>query len=498
MNRKFHLRLPALLIAAFTVVGCASQAESPVTTETGNQDTSPATEAVTEPAIVREQPNLPENLDFGGHTFTIMNNEHSLPMWTQYGVGTDDMNGESLNDAIFSRNKTIEDQYNCTIVSYQTLDLGGEISKLVKAGDSTMDLTTPHLRTFASHAAEGLYIDLHTVESLDLSRPWYDQNSVAEVSIMNRLFGAATDITLMDKQATGALVFNKGIYANYDLDSTFGDIYSIVRDGKWTFEMMSAMATSVSSDLNGDGVMTDADLYGLLYQRDTLTSFFTAFDINLATKNSEDIPEMTLASDRNFTVTEHIFDLIYREDYCMHVMKYFGEQDYTDKMVEMFQGDRALMMWIRLRDVEDLRSMEADFGILPMPKYEDSDDSYRSAVNSYVGTMTCIPQTNYDPEMTGYFIEALASESHYTVIPEYYNINLQGKISRDEESREMLDLIFSNRHYDLGEIYDPGNFANTLIYLTMNAKRDIATLWAKQEKMVTRNLEKLLEKFGDL
>ena len=142
--------------------------------------------------------------------------------------------------------------------------------------------------------------------------------------------------------------------------------------------------------------------------------------------------------------------------------------------------------------------MEADFGILPMPKYEESDNSYRSAVNSYVGTMTCIPQTNYDPDMTGYFIEALASESHYTVIPEYYNINLQGKISRDEESREMLDLIFSNRHYDLGEIYDPGNFANTLIYLTMNAKRDIASLWAKQEKSVTRNLEKLLEKFGDL
>ena len=182
----------------------------------------------------------------------------------------------------------------------------------------------------------------------------------------------------------------------------------------------------------------------------------------------------------------------------MHVMKYFGEQDYTDKMVEMFQGDRALMMWIRLRDVEDLRSMEADFGILPMPKYEESDNSYRSAVNSYVGTMTCIPQTNYDPDMTGYFIEALALESHYTVIPEYYNINLQGKISRDEESREMLDLIFSNRHYDLGEIYDPGNFANTLIFMTMDGKRDIASLWAKQEKSVTRNLEKLLEKFGDL
>ena len=96
------------------------------------------------------------------------------------------------------------------------------------------------------------------------------------------------------------------------------------------------------------------------------------------------------------------------------------------------------------------------------------------------------------------FIEALASESHYTVIPEYYNVNLQGKISRDEESREMLDIIFANRHYDLGEIYDPGNIANTLIYMTMNTKRDIASTWAKSEKNINRQLEKLLEKFGDM
>ncbi len=498
MHQIINRSIAMLLLAILAATGCASQEETTTPKETQAVD-SPATEAVTE--IVTEpriDPNLPEDLNFEGHTFTIMNNEHSLPMWTQYGVGSEEMNGESLNDAIYSRNKTIEDQYNCTVVSYQTLDLNGELTKLIRAGDSTVDVTTPHLRTFASQAANGLYVDLHTVESLELSQPWYDQNSVAEVSIMNRLFGVASDITLMDKQATGALVFNKGIYTSYDLDSTFGDIYTIVRDGKWTFDMLTALATSVSSDLDGDGVRTEADLYGLLYQRDTLTSLFTAFDINLATKNADDVPEMTIATDRNFTVTEKIFDLIYRDDYCMHVMKYFGEQDYTDKMVETFQSDHALLMWIRLRDVEDLRNMDTDFGILPMPKYDENDSSYRSAVNSYVGTMTCIPQSNYNPELTGYFIEALASESHYTVIPEYYNVNLQGKISRDEDSREMLDIIFSNRHYDLGEIYDPGNFANTLIFMTMDGKRDIASTWAKNEKRVNKNLENLLEKFGDL
>ncbi|MBR5871618.1 MAG: hypothetical protein IKZ09_11350 [Clostridia bacterium] len=494
-NKRTNPVLAGLLLT-LVLVGCAETAAPSTDTAavTTAADTNAVTEETTEPRVM---PDLPENLDFAGHTFTIINNDHSLPMWAQYGIGTDALNGESLNDAIYTRNKTIEDTYNCKVVSYQTLDLNGELAKLVKAGDGAVDVATTHLRTFATHASSGYYIDLHTVESMDLSQPWYDQNSVSEVSIMNRLFGVATDITLMDKQATGAIVFNKGIYANYDLDSTFGDIYTLVRDGKWTLDLMNQIVTSVSSDLDGDGVRTENDLWGLLYQRDTLTSFFTAFDINIATKNSEDIPEMTLINDNNVTAMDDIFDLLYQENYCLHVMKYFGEQDYTDKMVQTFQEDHALMMWIRLRDVEDLRGMETDFGILPMPKYAEADAAYRSAVNSYVGTLTCIPQTNYDPTMTGYFIEALAAESHYTVIPEYYNINLQGKISRDEDSREMLDLIFSNRHYDLGEIYDPGSIANTLIYMTMTYKRDVASTWAKKEKSINKNLEKLINAFAD-
>ena len=59
----------------------------------------------------------------------------------------------------------------------------------------------------------------------------------------------------------------------------------------------------------------------------------------------------------------------------------------------------------------------------------------------------------------------------------------------------MLDLIFGNRVYDLGQIYDPGDFANTLIYMTMTDDRDVASKWAKTEKMVNKLLEKMLAKF---
>lgn len=109
--------------------------------------------------------------------------------------------------------------------------------------------------------------------------------------------------------------------------------------------------------------------------------------------------------------------------------------------------------------------------------------------------MTCIPTSNYDPEMTGYFIEVLASESRYDLLPVYYDINLKGKVSRDEESQEMLDVIFGNRIYDLGQIYDPGDFSNTLIYMTMTYDWDFASKWAKNQKMIDKTLERILKNF---
>ena len=214
------------------------------------------------------------------------------------------------------------------------------------------------------------------------------------------------------------------------------------------------------------------------------------------TKNADDIPEPTLMTEQGSDALDKIFDLLYQEDYCMNVMITFGE-DYTENMVNMFEEKKSLILWIRFADVENLRAMDIDFGIVPVPLYTEAQSRYYSSVNPYVGTLTCIPQCAYDTEMTGYFVEALASESHYRVLPEYYEINLKGKVARDQESRDMMDTIFSSRIYDLGQIYDPGDFANTLIYMTMNHDRDVASKWAKSGKLVQKTLDKMLAKFED-
>lgn len=494
MAKKFLSLLLTALMLAPIMSACSETAVD----ETEESSVTPAAEESTE-AVEGEEPvypDLPDDLNFDGHTFTILNNDYSIAIWAQIDIYAEEMTGESINDAVFTRNTTVSDKYSCSIASEKTTDVTTVLKTSILADDGFVDIVTPQLRTFANHAQEAYYIDLHTINSMNLSKPWYDQNSVAEVSINKLLYGVATDITIMDEQATGAYVFNKQLYTNYQLAAAFGSIYDVVKDGRWTMDTLSQMITTVSDDLDGDGDRDSDDLYGMLYQRDTLTSLFTGFNINIAAKNADDIPEMTLMSEQNVDIMDKIFDMLYQPDHCFNVMAKLGEANWSDGMVQMFQADQAFLMWIRLADVENLRSMETDFGILPMPKFTEDEAEYRSAVNSYVGTLTCIPICNYDPEMTGYFIEALAFEGRNTLMPVYYEGKLQGQVSRDEESRAMLEIIFANRHYDLGEIYDPGNFANTLIYMTMNDDRDVASKWAKNQRMISKSLDKMLRKFG--
>ena len=51
--------------------------------------------------------------------------------------------------------------------------------------------------------------------------------------------------------------------------------------------------------------------------------------------------------------------------------------------------------------------------------------------------------TNNQLDATCAVLEALAFYSEATTLKAYYNLNLQGKLSRDNESRRVLDLIFS-------------------------------------------------------
>ncbi|MCL2815252.1 MAG: hypothetical protein FWD23_11690 [Oscillospiraceae bacterium] len=437
-------------------------------------------------------PELP-GINLGGADFVIMTSEAwAIPVWEQNDIYAKEENGETINDAVYRRNSIIEERYNCKIREKQALidSMPADIKKLVSAGDSSVDAATIRLMHIKSLAPGNNLAEFKNLIHIDTSNPWWDQNCVRDLSIAGKIFGVASDMTVMDNKSTCAVAFNKKMQGDFAIES----LYNLVGEGKWTLDKLLELAKLVSIDVDGNGIMDYNDAYGLIYQRDTLASFLSGCGEFVARKDGNDLPVLTLNTPKALEVLDKLFDILYDEKYCFHTKRFdsLGKDGYQ-MMNEMFQDDRSLFLWIRMADVENLRTMETDFGILPIPKYNEQQKEYMQTVNPWTGVVTTVPQSAANIEYSSVILEAMAYESKYILQPAYYDVMLNTKIARDEESGKMLDIIFGNRTYDIGDVFDFNSLGSDLIFMTMTYNRNIASMYEKKEEKALSDIQKLIE-----
>lgn len=437
-------------------------------------------------------PNLPE-MDLKDREFTFMTNSHPFPIWDQRDIYAEEESGDRINDAVYRRNLIIEAQLKCRImeIKLDQMELVTRVKVLTLAGDDTLDAVTPKFMVLKQLIEANALMEFANLPYNDLSKPWWDYNCVRDLSVAGKIFGVASDITLVDKGATNAMVFNKKLQNDYQIEN----LYQLVAGEKWTIDKLYELSRTVSNDVDGNGVRDDKDAYGLLYQRDSVASFMTGAGGFIAGKDENDLPVMTLNNAKTLSVLEKIFDMLYTPEYCFHVMKFFdgSSTNFTDGMTAIFQDDRALFMWIRVADSENLRAMPTDFGILPLPKYDERQTDYIAPVSNRTATSTAVPISAGSIEESSAVLEALAYQSKIILQPEYYYVLLNSKVTRDDESSEMLDIIFANRVYDIGDAFDFGGIYSDLIYGSMNYDRNVVSMYAKKETIALQDIDKLIE-----
>lgn len=408
--------------------------------------------------------------------------------WLSRDIDTEAPNGEVINDAVYARNLSVEERLDVAITGIENKDINLAVQKQVKAGTDDFHIVTPRIESIKSTVRNGYFVNLYDLEYVDLTKPWYDQMMIDNATILGQLYYVTGDMIILDDDSTSAMVFNKKMITDYNMELP----YDLVYNNKWTFDKMNEMITAASKDLNGDGKADLEDQYGLLWQRDAIVSYLHAGGGRIVTINSEGIPELTLGDEKNYLILAKLFEIVYRDDMVINLHHLEGKQDIYQLQTKMFSEDRALMMWIRMRVVETLRNMITDFGIIPIPKYEEAQESFYHTVNRYTGAAVAVPNAGaFDVQTMGVIIEAMSAESRYTLLPAYYDTNLGTKIARDPESTLMLDIIMQNRVYDTGELYDIGSLSWDLYSMTMSNNADFGSFMAKRQT----NAEKAMEKF---
>lgn len=395
---------------------------------------------------------------------------------------------EPINDALYIRDRLVEEKYNIKIVySIHDPDPGAFASKAVKsvkAGDNSFDFAMGDMMNVTKSLAQtGAIYDFNQIPNIDLTKEWWSQYAIRDLTINGRFYFPTGDISARFPGSQAMLFFNKKLFADMGIDYP----YQMVLDGKWTFDAFSGIIKDRTLDLNGDGKYDKSDFYGFLGNSSGYNLFRSSGEGIV--KVTDGNPVLNLNTEKSISIMEKLRSFMGDLSYMYYES---GFQSYDE--VPMFKEDRMMFLIQTGTNASLYRDMEADFGIVPIPKFNDSQGDYYSFCQAWGSTAVCVPQTNDNIERTGMIIEALAAVGKYTSTPAAYDVTLKRKYMRDDESEKMLDIIVAGSCYDLAMMFNWGNIYSSF-YTSMDKGENFISTYDSLEPKVIAAMNKTIEVF---
>lgn len=480
--------LPLFLV--FTALLSSSLASCSDTVDTSSDITSvTAATTATEPAdtAVYSRDVLPEQ-DFGGAEYHIMGREYAkLGDLPSYEFTTDSENGDLINDTVYQRRSIVEEQYNVDITceTYATDKSVAALETSQLAGDYAFDLVWSHINSMGTMVQKSLLSDYYDIPHIDITSPWWNQLATESLTVNGRCYLQMNYIPFTGVMLSHCLYFNKALAAQYDISG----LYEHVLDNTWTFDVFAETVKTVSADVNGDGVYDSEDLFGLLGSHGTVgVAMGVAMDVKALDIADDGSFSLTMATDRNQTLFDRIADLIDTDAVYM-ITDYTLEND----LARMFAADKGLFYSGFLTDsYQFFRDMESDYGLLPFPKADKTQEHYITTITGGTGLLG-IPLVLEDPERTGLITEALAIESHRLVYPAIYETVFEDKLLRDEESLQMFDILMQGLEIDFGRTFKQAEYVDLFGDLLVKKQRTLISSAEKLQKKAEKHFQTIID-----
>ena len=490
---KKTIRMLAAFLAIATAAGtvsCGGSASTSTDTTAAGGDTTTA--PVTEAGY--DYPDV----DFGGYEFKVINFSDYYNCYVRLDL--DEMTGETVDDAVFNRNRRVEEKLNFKMNEIIE-EFGGawgnnnkiytKLQASIMADDDAYDAAYTGLPFSNGLITDGYLVDLYTIPELHLDEEWWDVSLNKTLELNGKLYAATSALQLSSLGLTWALLFNKEMLDDYKLEYP----YQLVRDGKWTLDKMNEYFGK-TANLNGDDTFEfkneGKSVYGVAAHKTT-----AAYMCLISAGNS------LLSQDSKGQLVyngadEHFFNTV---DKLVDTLNYASGNAYfsaTDSLTDptsyyyLFSNNRAAFITTELKGTSRLRDMKADYGILPAPKYDESQKEYITFASENIHRLV-IPVTNDNLSRTGVILDALSFESKKEILPLYYNQTISQKGLRDEDSIEMLDLINATRMTEVGKIFGiTTSLIDAVNTAVQEGNKEVASIVASADSAVKQNLEKLL------
>ncbi|MBE6611214.1 MAG: hypothetical protein E7632_01875 [Ruminococcaceae bacterium] len=238
MNRKNMISPTAMLILAAMLCSMAASCGDGAAEDTTAETTLPAeTTASDRDADGYLLDDLPDDLDFGGETVTILGWNH----YEEIEFFAEDQTGEIVNDAYYERNQRVEERLGVKLefteanCRWAEGDWNKAIQRSVMAGAGDYDITAGYSLNVVSGIYQEVFSNLLELEYLDFTKPWWSEKMVESASIAGSLYFTMGDISSSSISRMQGLFFNNSLLTDYKLENP----YELVVDGKWTLDKCS-------------------------------------------------------------------------------------------------------------------------------------------------------------------------------------------------------------------------------------------------------------------
>ena len=490
-NHRLAALLLSLLMLVPAMTACGNTEESTETTA----DTSVSDTAAAETEAEWQYPDK----DFEGASYRIYNMDNFYNMYVT--MNRDELNGNILDDAVYNRNRGVEEALNCVITellhvapdcNYQPMFTTARSSVL--GGSDDYEIMYLPVSEQISLVTDGILQDLYTIPHLQLNETWWDIQVNTTNTLNGKLYFASGSANLMAFDGMWCLFFNENLMEEYQLEKP----YDLVREGKWTLDELIRYG-SAFANLNGESTYAytvgSTNQWGVAlhsHYGGAPAKFIHGAGVETLTEDFQ----LNIENDRFYSVMDKLAILMNQDS---GIALKAGTDDFNVEQggyIYIFSTRRSLFLTAEIKTAQVLRDMEDTFGIVPFPKYDEAQDDYKTSLVMQLFYMT-VPVNNTRLDLIGTVSECLAYKGYADIVPVYYDSVVKHKGLRNEDSAEMLEILRRTRGVDPAFIFGWNrDLLSAITEKLYTGSSQVASDVASQKKPIESKIDEFMTFFG--
>ncbi len=415
-------RLLALLLAlamVLTVCGCSQSGKKKPTGEITEQDGE-----------------VPE--DLGGYEFTVVDCNNGR--WNKEKSGT------PYADAWLQIMDEVESLYNCTIsASYiGSTEMFTTLQPEFAAGGKYADLILTTQWQYGYFLGAELMMDLNRLE-VNWDHEWWNQD-VRQMGTYGGKSYAGLGSFNFDTNNTWLLYYNEAIWDEMGYENP----YKLVDEHRWTYDLFRDYCQRATLDQDNSGDLDSVDdRWGVLAaDGDFARAWF--FSLGGEYFKTDDKGRVSLAC--NTKKTYDIIDkmrVMTKQDKSVCTVGVSGGGNMADHVARFLNGTTLFLAITP--GVAGLQDMEDDWGVIPLPLYDENQADYLSGVD-HNSTVFGVSNNNEDIHEVSVLLEALGR--HAMILEDIFWPDYKETYWRHEEedTRMVSQYVVGHGKHDLALI----------------------------------------------